>query len=72
MNKTEASIVKREIRCLKASLNTRQKQAAKEIKKRRVLIRSTEKEISGIERECAAFVQSVTTRLAVIDGRLNS
>lgn len=72
MNKTETSLVKREIRTLKSSLNSRQKLTAREIKKRRDLIRSAEKEIASIERECAAFTQSTTDRLAILDGRLNS
>lgn len=72
MNKTEASIIKREIRGLKSALNSRQKQTAREIKKRRNLIRSTEREITTIERESADFLKSITDRLAIIDGRLNS
>lgn len=72
MNKTEASIIKREIRGLKSALNSRQKQTAREIKKRRNLIRSTEREITTIESESADFLKSVTDRLAIIDGRLNS
>jgi hypothetical protein len=69
---TEASIIKREIRGLKSTLNTRQKQTAREIKKRRDLIRSTEREITTIEREQASFVKATTDRLAIIDGRINS
>ena len=51
MNKTESALVRKEIRALKSALTNRQKQTAREIKKRRDLIRSTEKEISAIERE---------------------
>lgn len=72
MNKTEASLVKREIRTLKSTLNSRQKITAREIKKRRDIIRTTEKEITAIERECEAFTQSTTDRLAILDGRLHS
>lgn len=72
MNKTETTLVKREVRQLKSTLNTRQKQTAREIKKRRNIIRSTEREISTIERDAAAFVKSTSDRLAILEGRLNS
>jgi len=72
MNKNETSLVKKEIRQLKSSLNTRQKQTARDIKKRRDLIRSTEREITTIERDAAAFTKSTTDRLAILEGRLNS
>ena len=72
MNKTEAKLVKAEIRTLKSSLNSRQKLTAREIKTRRNIIRTTEREITRIERDSAQFVQSTTDRLAILDGRLMS
>lgn len=72
MNKTEKSLVKSEVRALKSTLNSRQKQTAREIKKRRDFIRSTEREITSIERDQAAFVKATTDRLAILEGRLNS
>jgi hypothetical protein len=72
MNKTETSLVKREIRTLKSALNARQKQTARDIKKRRDFIRAAEREIASIERECQTFPLSTTDRLAILEGRLNS
>ena len=72
MTKTEAKLVQAEIRRLKSALNTKQKTTAREIKKRRDLIRSTEREITTIERDTAVFEKSTTDRLAILEGRLNS
>lgn len=55
MNKTETKLVNREIKNLKSTLSAKQKQTAKEIKQRRDLIRTTEREITNIERDTAAF-----------------
>lgn len=72
MTKPETALTKKEIRALKSSLNARQKMTAREIKKRRDLIRQTEKEITAAELDLAAFAHSTTDRLAILDGRLNS
>lgn len=72
MTKSETASAKREARLIKSALNSRQKLTAADIKKRRNIIRSTEKEIADIERETAAFVRTSTDRLAILDGRLNS
>jgi phage host-nuclease inhibitor protein Gam len=72
MNKTEKALATKEIRNLKAALNTRQKQTAREVKKRRDIIRANEREIAQIERESQSFVTSTTDRLAVLEGRLSS
>jgi hypothetical protein len=72
MTKTEASLVRKEIRNLKSALNARQKSAAREIKKRRDTIRLTEREITTVERESEAFTVATTDRLAILAGRLNS
>jgi DNA-binding XRE family transcriptional regulator len=72
MNKTEAKLMRTEIRNLKSALNKRQKQAAKDIAAHRKTIRTNEQEITNIERITTAFVRTTTDRLAIIEGRLNS
>jgi hypothetical protein len=72
MNKSDAKLVKAEIRTLKSALNKRQKESAKTIAAHRKTIRSNEVSITNIERETTAFVKSTTDRLAILEGRLNS
>lgn len=72
MNKTEISIVKRELRSLKSQLSARAKRTTREIKIRRDCIRATEKEIARIERDSASFTIATSDRLAILQGRLPS
>jgi hypothetical protein len=72
MNKSETTLVKKEISTLKSTLAARQKLVARDIKKHRDFIRNTEKTISTIERDSTAFLRSTTDRIAILDGRLNS
>lgn len=72
MTKTEIKLAKAEYRHLKSALNTRQKKAAAEIKKRRAIIRQTEREISHIEADVTAYVKATSDRLAILEGRINS
>lgn len=57
---------------MKSALNSRQKLTAREISKRRNPIRSTEREITTIERDSAVFEKTTNDRLAILEGRLNS
>lgn len=72
MNKTETTTIRRELRGLKAALTSRQKTAARDIKKHRDLIRKTERAITLIETTHDAFLKSTTARLGILEGRLNS
>jgi hypothetical protein len=72
MNKAETATVKKELRALKSALNSRQKQTVREVKKRRDIIRQTEREITHIEADLNAYVVATSDRLAILEGRLNS
>ncbi len=72
MTKTEAKIVRAEIRSLKSALTKRQKESAKAISERRKQIRGHEIWITQIETNTTAFVKSTTDRIAILEGRLNS
>ena len=72
MNKTETKLARAEIRSLKAALNKRQKESAKNIAAHRKTIRSNEMAIAQEERVTTAFVKSTSDRLAILEGRLNS
>ena len=72
MTKTESALIRREIRSLKSALTNRQKTTAREVKKRRAIIRATDLEITRIETETTAFTRATTDRLAILEGRLQS
>jgi hypothetical protein len=72
MNKSEINLINRESRELKKALATRQKATASTIKKHRKIIRSTQIEITKIERDLNVFELTTNDRLAILEGRLNS
>ena len=72
MTKNETKLARAEIRQLKSALSVSQKTSAREIAKRRKLIRATEREIATIERDSAAFLKSTTDRIAILEGRISS
>ena len=72
MTKTEIAQIKRESRSLKSALATREKLAARIIKKHRDTIRQTEREITNIESQNNRFSKSTNDRLGILEGRLNS
>jgi hypothetical protein len=72
MNKADTKQAKAEIRTLKATLNKRQKEIAKDVARNRRIIRSSEIIISNLDRESTRLLKATTDRLAILEGRINS